>query len=44
MVQLEGFVDRFIGVLLKTDLPLLKNALKSLAKIVLMQSRLRAAA
>ena len=35
MVQPGGFLDRLLGPLLKTGLPLIKNVIKSLAKSVL---------
>ena len=35
MVQLRRFLGRFLGPLLKTGLPLMKNVLKPLAKTVL---------
>ena len=35
MLQLGGFLDRLLGPLLKTGLPLMKNVLKLLAKSVL---------
>ena len=44
MLQLGGFLGAFLGPLLKTDLPLMKNILKLLAKSVLIPSVLEAAA
>ena len=38
-----GFVCKLLGILLKTDFPLIKNVLKSLTKSVLISSRLTAA-
>ena len=35
MLQLGGFLDRLLGPLLKTDLPLMKSVLKPSAKSVL---------
>ena len=35
MIQSEGFLDRILGQLLKTALPIMKNVIKPLAKIVL---------
>ena len=35
MIQSEGFLDRLLGPLLKTGLPLIKNLIKPLAKSVL---------
>ena len=35
MVQLEGFLGKFLGPLPKTGLPLMGNILKPLAKSVL---------
>ena len=42
--QSEKFVGKLLGTLLKNGLPLIKNALKPLAKIVLIAPRLTAAA
>ena len=42
--QSEGFLGRLLGPLLKTGLPLIGNVLKPLAKCVLIQLRLTAAA
>ena len=42
-LQLGGFLDSLPGLLLKTGSPLMKNALKSLAKIVLIPLELTAA-
>ena len=42
--QSGGFLDRLLGSLLKPGLPLMKNVLKALAKKVLIQLRLIAAA
>ena len=44
MLQLGGFLGGFLGPLLKTDLPLMKNVLKLLAKSVLIPLVLEAAA
>ena len=44
MIQLEGFLSRLLGPLLKTGLPLIKNVTKSLAKTVLIPLGLTAAA
>ena len=44
MVQLEGFLDRHLGPLLKTRLPLRKNVIKPLAKSVLIPLGLTATA
>ena len=44
MIQSDGFLDRLLGPLLKTGLPSMKNVIKSLAKSVLIPSRLTAAA
>ena len=35
MIQSGGFLDRLLGPLLKTGLPLMKNVMKRLAKSVL---------
>ena len=35
MIQSRGFLDRLLGPLLKSRLPLMKNVIKSLAKSVL---------
>ena len=35
IIQSGGFLDRLLGPLLKTGLPLIKNVFKSLAKSVL---------
>ena len=43
MVQLEGFLRKRLGPLLKTGLPLMKNVLKPLAKSVLIPLGLTAA-
>ena len=43
IVQSGGFLDRLLGPLLKTGLPLMKNVLKPLAKSVLIQLGLTAA-
>ena len=40
MVQLEGFLGRLLGPLLKTGLPLMKNVTKPLAKSVLNSIRI----
>ena len=44
MVQSGGFLGRLLGPLVKTGLPLMKNAIKPLAKGVLIPLRLTAAA
>ena len=44
MVQSGGFLGRFLGPLLKTGLPLIKNVIKPLAKSVLIPLGLTAAA
>ena len=44
MIQSGGFLSRLLGPLLKTGLPLIKNVIKSLAKIVLIPLGLTAAA
>ena len=44
MIQSRGFLGRIIGQLLKTGLLLMKNAIKLLAKSVLIPSGLTAAA
>ena len=44
MIQSGGFLDRLLGPLLKTGLPLIKNLIKPLAKSVLIPLRLTAAA
>ena len=44
MIQLRGFLGRLIRPLLKAGLPLVKNALKRLAKCVLVPLGLKAAA
>ena len=44
MIQLGGFLDRLLGPLLKTGLPLIKNVIKPLAKSVLIPLGLTAAA
>ena len=44
MIQSGGFLGRFLGPLLKTGLPLIKNVIKPLAKIVLIPLGLTAAA
>ena len=38
MTQSEGFFGRFLGPLLKTRLPLMKNVIEPLAKSVLIPS------
>ena len=43
MVQLRWFLGKFFGLLLKTDLPLMKNVLKPLAEIILIPLGLTAA-
>ena len=42
--QSGGFLDRLLGPLLKTGLPLMKNELKPLAKVVLIPLELTAEA
>ena len=44
MIQSGGFLGRFLGPLLKTGLPLIKNVIKPLAKSVLISSGITAAA
>ena len=44
MIQSGEFLGRFIGPLLKTGLPLMKNVIQRLPKIVLISLRLTAAA
>ena len=44
MIQSGGFLDRLLGPLLKTGLPLIKNVIKPLAKSVSIPSGLTAAA
>ena len=44
MIQSGGFLSRLLGPLLKTGLPLIKNVIKPLAKIVLIPLGLTAAA
>ena len=44
MVQSGGFLDRLLGPLLKTGLPLMKSVIKPLAKSVLIPLGLTAAA
>ena len=44
MTQSRGFLDRLLGPLLKTGLPLIKNVIKPLAKSVLIPLGLTAAA
>ena len=44
MVQLGGFLGRLLGPLLKRGLPLMKNVITQLAKSVLIQLGLTAAA
>ena len=44
MVQLGEFLERLFGPLLKTELPLIKNLIKPLAKSVLISLGLTAAA
>ena len=43
MIQSGGFLGRLLGPLLKTGLPLIKNVIKPLAKIVLFRVGLTAA-
>ena len=44
MIQSGGFLGKLLGPLLKTGLPLIKNVIKPLAKIVLIPLGLTAAA
>ena len=44
MIQSRGFLGRLLGPLLKTELPLIKNVIKPLAKSVLIPIGLTAAA
>ena len=44
MVRFGGFLGRFLGPLLKTGLPLMKNVFKPLAKSVLIPLGLTAVA
>ena len=44
MIQSGGFLDRLLGPLLKTGLPLIKSVIKALAKSVLIPLGLTAAA
>ena len=44
MIQLGGFLGKLLGPLLKTELPLIKNVIKPLAKSVLIPLGLTAAA
>ena len=44
MIQLGGFLGRLLGTLIKAGLPLMKNVIKSLAKIVLILLGLTATA
>ena len=44
MIQLGGFLNRLLGTLLKTGLPLIKNVIKPIAKSVLIPLGLTAAA
>ena len=44
MIQSGGFLDRLLGPLLKTGLPLMKNVIKTIAKSILILSGLTAAA
>ena len=43
IIQLEGFLERLLGLLLKTGFPLMKSVIQSLAKSVLVPLRLKAA-
>ena len=43
MVQSGGYLGRLLGTLLKTEVPLMKNVIKPLAKIVLILLELTAA-
>ena len=44
MIQLGGFLGKVLGPLLRTELPLMKNVIQTLAKSVLIPFRLPAAA
>ena len=44
MIKSGGFLDRILGILLKTRLPLMENIVKLIAKIVLIQLGLTLAA
>ena len=44
MIQSEGFLGRLVGPLLKTELSLIKNVIKPLAKNILISLGLTAAA
>ena len=44
IIQCGGFVGKLLGPLLKTGLPLIKNVIKPLAKVVLIPLGLTAAA
>ena len=44
MIQSGGFLGRLLGPLLKTELPLMKNVVKPLAKNILLPLGLTAAA
>ena len=44
MIQSGVFIGRLLGPLLKTGLPIMKNEIKPLAKVVLIPLRLTAAA
>ena len=44
MIQLGGFLGRFLGTLLRIGLPLMKNVIQPLAKDVLIPLRLAAGA
>ena len=44
MIQLGGFLDRLLGPLLRTGLPLMKSVIQTLAKSVLILLRLTTAA
>ena len=44
MIKSGGFLDRLLCLLLKTELPLIKNVIKPLAKSVLIPLGLTAAA
>ena len=44
MIQSGGFLGKFLGPLLRTGLPLMKNVIKPLAKSVLIPLGLTAAA
>ena len=41
IIQSAGFLDRLLGSLLRTRLPLMKNVIKPLAKSILLRIRIR---